>query len=597
MKPSLKAALLIMTVAIPGTGFADSETPRLFALRPGTTPDGPGVETAWRVKVDSELVRDGQTSLHLDMPDGLEFEATRMSLTRRPGGSVTWVGHLAEERHSRVILSMTDGVLSGWIQSRFGEYELRPLRGGDHVISRIDRNLLAGCQTASTFEIDTDPAPLPQIPFRVAADGAGRLDVLVVYTPESVAEAGSVALVRSRISLMRDMANEAFAASRMDARLNVVHIATAGFRDSGDFYTDLLNLYESPRVRNLRENHLADLVVLIAGTNPVWCGLAPIQSPISPDFAPFAISVVAFSCLDAFAHEIGHNLGFEHDPPNANNPPNHASRPWAFGHFVSNDFRTVMAYPNPCGNCERILNFSNPRVDHDGKPTGIADQRDNARVGNQSAPVVANFRLSGVLFEDNFEGTNFSAWTTARSGLSLVSPGLDGSGQALEVSLAGTTARRYLAHKVPTPGPAVDVEFLLNMNGADLGDGEIALLEFFGQGQSHLALTARHNGGAYLLTLYAKANGGAYVEIASTAARAFTTERIGVIWRAATAPETADGYVRLVKNGGPRGTVDDFANDTRSVREVRVGTPGGSVGAAVGDTFLIDAYLAKAPPE
>ena len=32
-------------------------------------------------------------------------------------------------------------------------------------------------------------------------------------------------------------------------------------------------------------------------------------------------------------------------------------------------------------------------------------------------------------------------------------------------------------------------------------------------------------------------------------------EKIGIRWRAATAPEEADGYVRLLKNDGPRGTV------------------------------------------
>ncbi len=184
-----------------------------------------------------------------------------------------------------------------------------------------------------------------------------------------------------------------------------------------------------------------------------------------------------------------------------------------------------------------IRRCPNPRVDYEDKPTGIEDERDNARVGNQSAPVVANFRLSGVLFEDDFEGTNFLSWTTVRSGLSLVEPGLDGSGQALEVSLAGTAARRYLAHKIPAPGLGVDVEFLLNMNGADLGDAELEVLEFMGHGQRHLALTVRNVAGAYWLTLYAKANTGDYVEIADTPVRAFTTERIGVVWRAATAPD------------------------------------------------------------
>jgi hypothetical protein len=85
-------------------------------------------------------------------------------------------------------------------------------------------------------------------------------------------------------------------------------------------------------------------------------------------------------------------MGMEHDPANGY-PPASASYPWSFGHFVNASYRTVMSYSNQCGDgCPRVPHFSNPAVLHAGVATGIADQRDNHRTADLTAPIVANFR-------------------------------------------------------------------------------------------------------------------------------------------------------------------------------------------------------------
>ena len=603
-----KSSLLIVALLTSTFAGANSGSPRLFELLSGEAPLGPGASQAWRVAVDLQMIS-GTSRFHLEMPDGLEFDAVRRHFERRGTLSGVWTGQLIGDRGSEVLLSLTDGVLAGWIHSRWGDYQVRPAADGEYVVLRIEAEQLPGCEMrfADPIEAVEEGGPIPGEAPVSASDAPGRLDVMVLYTPQARDDAGGVGPVKAVIGMMVDTANQAFSNSRMDARLNLVHSGIAPFDDLGVCDEDLDLLTEHARVATLRDEHQADLVALIGSEDLVTgpdavCGIAWIMvDEISLDFAPLAFSVTSLVCTGAtFAHEIGHNLGLNHDPETAQSqdfPFERALFPWAFGHFVPNDFYTVMAYRTPCGNCERILNYSSPRVDHQGKPTGIENQRDNARVGNQTAPIVANFRLSGVLFEDDFEGTSLSAWSTVRSGLDLVAPGLDGSGQALQVTLLGSSALKFLAHKVPAPGVGVDVEFLLNMNSADLGAAEIELLEFFGQGQRHLSATVRQTGASYLLTLKAKGNSGDYVEIASTPLRALTTEKIGIIWRAATEPGADDGYVRLLKNDSPRGTVNDLANDTRIVREIRIGTPAGSVGAVAGETVLIDNYRASAPPE
>ncbi len=150
MKITAQIVSVSLALWIPAAAMAGS-APRLFDVAPGETPFGPGAEAARRVEVRADLVLGGRPRLHLEMPDGLEFEARRLQLERRGIDSVTWRGKLAESPDSDVILSVTRGVLSGWIHSRFGDYEIRPLPDGDSVVSRIARDDLPGC----------GPSPIP----------------------------------------------------------------------------------------------------------------------------------------------------------------------------------------------------------------------------------------------------------------------------------------------------------------------------------------------------------------------------------------------------------------------------------------------------
>ena len=79
---------------------------------------------------------------------------------------------------------------------------------------------------------------------------------------------------------------------------------------------------------------------------------------------------------------------------------------YGFGHFVNGSYRTVMSYSNNCtSGCTRVPYFSNPNVSYNSVATGIANQRDNARAGNTTAPDVANFRAANTnsIFLNGFE--------------------------------------------------------------------------------------------------------------------------------------------------------------------------------------------------
>ncbi len=218
-----------------------------------------------------------------------------------------------------------------------------------------------------------------------------------LYTPQARAAVGGVSQIEVTIQAAVDNANTAFIDSNMVARYVLVHTSEAAYNDSGDSGLDLNWISSDPGVAALRDQYAADMVSLIPEDGGGFCGRGYVQRNPGPGFASSAFQVTARSCAVgnlSFAHEHGHNMGFEHDPANGTSSSN-ASYPYAFGHFVSGSYRTVMSYSNPCsGGCTRVAHHSNPDILNAGVPTGISDQRDNARAGDQTAPIVANFRLA-----------------------------------------------------------------------------------------------------------------------------------------------------------------------------------------------------------
>ena len=106
------------------------------------------------------------------------------------------------------------------------------------------------------------------------------------------------------------------------------------------------------------------MVALLIENGGNSCGIAYVMTSPSVGFEDWAYQVTDRGCGGkTFAHEHGHNMGFEHDPANSARAGGGASYDWSFAHFVSGSFRTIMSYSNQCvGGCPRALRFSNPDI-------------------------------------------------------------------------------------------------------------------------------------------------------------------------------------------------------------------------------------------
>ncbi|MFA7541682.1 MAG: reprolysin-like metallopeptidase, partial [Lysobacterales bacterium] len=161
------------------------------------------------------------------------------------------------------------------------------------------------------------------------------------------------------------------------------------------FYTFPGNVYVAAR----RDAMWADIVALARDdlSGQQTCGYSVVNRWVAnndyprepgPDFEKFAYLVFDPGCgADRLnlAHELGHQLGMEHDPANYWAPGSLPSCPWSFAHKRSAGdprfrFRTVTAYwqnighrpgPGDCGsdsNCPLIDSFSTPLLEWAGDP-------------------------------------------------------------------------------------------------------------------------------------------------------------------------------------------------------------------------------------
>ena len=240
-------------------------------------------------------------------------------------------------------------------------------------------------------------------------DSGGNLDVMVVWDRDAECRNSGLSTsctlteetarnMRARIELAIQETNTAYAQSGVNTVLNLVHsykhptyVATG--------FSSALNDITSNQVQGVhaeRDTYGADLVALIID-DPQYCGIAWLGPR-----EDLMYSVTAWNCATgyfSFGHEIGHNLGLNHDRGTSgacgNSNYNYGYRD------PSADFRSILAYScnsgqcdnNQGGGCTRVQRFSNPNSLYNGKPIGTATE-DNARKINDVKATVAAYRTT-----------------------------------------------------------------------------------------------------------------------------------------------------------------------------------------------------------
>ena len=257
------------------------------------------------------------------------------------------------------------------------------------------------------------PAP-DRDPSRAVADDGSRHDILVAYTPAAETFMGGWDFIRAEAQLAVDAANLAYDNSNITSRLRLVHVMDTDYdEDTAWSYNDHVEYLWYPNdgymddVLPTREIVGADFVsVLIDGRDSLGnvhiCGAAPTMGPgmDNADFEDYALSVVSVQCATVqwtLAHEVGHNRGCAHNREDAGNDGVYT---YSYGHrfWDANNagYSTVMSYNNDAEDYTHIPYFSNPDVDYEQVPTGVAPglagEAHNALTHENTAALCAGFR-------------------------------------------------------------------------------------------------------------------------------------------------------------------------------------------------------------
>ena len=129
---------------------------------------------------------------------------------------------------------MRDGRLFGSVRLPGHNVQIRPTVAGRHTVFEIDPSRLE--ENRDDFiPVSSDPgSALPAPPFSGASP---IIDVLVVYTPATLADVGGVEAMDALIDLAEVETNTSYANSDVSQRLRIVHAEEIAYVESGSLGT------------------------------------------------------------------------------------------------------------------------------------------------------------------------------------------------------------------------------------------------------------------------------------------------------------------------------------------------------------------------
>lgn len=345
-------------------------------------------------------------------------EITNVATTS--SGGLAYTGRVPGDMHSSVVLVHNNGVVSMNVSAHSRQYAIHGSAESGYVAKELRRVTLPD---HNSQPIRINAPPLPNTSFLtasdalIAADTGPEIDVMVVYTPVVRANNGGTAQMHANIEAQVAFTNLIYANSNVVQRLRLVYKGEVAYTETTDS-VDLSRL-QNPSdgfldtVPILRDIYKADFVSLW-GNYPTTCGLGYLMSTESSGFAGNAYNTVnSPGCTGAgsatFAHELGHNMGLQHDNFVTMDSPTTIVTPEAGGAAVViryahgyvdtvNRFRTVMAYDDQClatppnTFCDRTPNFSNPNVLYTSFATGNATNAHSRQALNDTLETTRNFR-------------------------------------------------------------------------------------------------------------------------------------------------------------------------------------------------------------
>ncbi len=388
-------------------------------------------------------------SIELPLPSG---ETMRIAYQRHEealDGNWSWIGKTKDGLDA--VITFGEGAVFGRIYQRDTEaYNLTMSGGRSWLVQNDPGKMLDGNlgRDADGSDVLIPPSVAAAVSAKKRsaaaapaeggkASAANTVDVVLGYTNGLVTKYGSAANATTRLSNLMAITNQAYVNSLITPRVRLVRTVQVSYTDTNtnELALEALTGYacttsgctsqtvptELVPLRTARDEYGGDLVSLVRpfqAPQHQGCGIAWLLGgggfTIDNTDAPFGYSIVSdgsdvdegdnrtyFCREETLAHELGHNMGQQHNIEDAGSPPDSGTHSYSYGYreATTTGFYTVMAYRLANSSQFSINYFGNPSVNYTdtGRATGTA-AADNARSLNISMPLVAQFRNSVVPF-------------------------------------------------------------------------------------------------------------------------------------------------------------------------------------------------------
>lgn len=421
------AAIALMLLALCTAGAAQS---------PG---NGRGLETSRRPAPTA-----------IRMPDGSALPI-RPALIRNQSGIETWF----ERTTGRTVLMTRDAnAVSGYLLDALPEgsrlLNLVPLQSAaamapaplapSQVVPTEDDVLLEP-QMISDFMARMQSRALSRANGALAAEGDLVVDVAFFYD-ESILGTHGRQWPHTSVQAAMDYMNAAFVMHGFPLSVRAVYV---GPLPGGFSVSPLTTISSSAYAIDLANSFGADLIHgLFQHQGQGYCGIAYLVSR-------FGATSASCDTNRVIAHEIGHNLGMNHDRGNAS--PSGIAELDGFNYgYVCAGRGTIMSYPG----APHLPHYSSPQLSNGGVPCGIAEgspeAAHNAHVLDLTAEIMADvrpplaatseLRISGSVTDGSEEGNVPLVVEVHRSGdttqeVSVDFATIDGTAAAGEDYVAG----------------------------------------------------------------------------------------------------------------------------------------------------------------
>jgi hypothetical protein len=308
-----------------------------------------------------------------------------------------------------LLINHIETQFSGVLYYNGTSYPIRSLLNSHSDLIKLDKDIIAPkrCNVGKEQENPNKKAAATETKAFMANCPTDKIRVLILHD-NSVSTSDANYYAQTGVAQY----NQTALNSQITQQMVLAGVENLNFQVTDEIDKDAESLSTNYSANFLRDYYNADIVVglssltrLTRPRNDIWQdGGWALEIAASKAKAYALVHTSEAVSYNGFIHEVGHLLGgMHHDDTRA---PNYARADnWSKWVWFQNKEYITDIFSSKDASLNRLLNYSNPNINYNNTPTGIANVRDNSRRIRSYAPIVALHESDECLPNANINGS------------------------------------------------------------------------------------------------------------------------------------------------------------------------------------------------